>query len=61
MVDWDLARRIARLAAGSAPAAPLADLPALAAGAEEDVRRFTGLEPADPLPAPESLDRRAWT
>ena len=60
MVDWDLARRIARLAAGSAPPPPLADLEALTAVAEEEVGRHTGLALAGPLPAPEALDRRAW-
>ena len=61
MVDWDLARQIARLAAGSAPAPPLADLPARAELAEQEVARFTGLEPAEPIPPPEALDRPAWT
>ena len=60
MVDWDLARQIARLAAGSAPAPPLADLPGRAALAEDHVGRFTGIEPAGPIPPPEALDRRAW-
>ncbi|MDP8943033.1 MAG: zinc-dependent metalloprotease [Actinomycetota bacterium] len=64
MVDWDLARRIARLAAGSAASSAgpgaLAGLPAMTAAAEQEVRRFTGLEPAEPIPDPEALDRRAW-
>lgn len=61
MVDWDLARRIARFAAGSAPAPPLAgDLTALCAMAEREVGGFTGLRLAGPMPAPEALDRPGW-
>jgi coenzyme F420 biosynthesis associated uncharacterized protein len=62
MIDWPLARRIARLVAG--PIAPTvrlpADLPALAADAERRVVAYTGLQPRGPLPPPEAVDRPQW-
>ena len=61
MVDWGLARHIARFAAGSSPPAPpVADLAGLVASAEEEVGRYTGLQLSAPIPPPEALDRRAW-
>ncbi|HEY8583833.1 MAG TPA: zinc-dependent metalloprotease, partial [Capillimicrobium sp.] len=62
MIDWSLARRIARLAAG--PVAPSVRLPgdlhAMAADAEQRVVAYTGLQPRGPLPPPEPVDRPQW-
>src|SRR5918997_2977974 len=61
MVDWGLARQIARLAAGSPPpASPPGDLDAMAEMAAREVGSYTGLSLDGPLPAPEALDRYAW-
>ena len=61
MVDWSLARQIARFAAGdSALPVPAPDLAALAIGVQGPVAGYTGLRPPDPLPGAEVLDRRAW-
>jgi coenzyme F420 biosynthesis associated uncharacterized protein len=61
MIEWSLARQIARFAAGAGDALPLhADLPAFVAEAEPHLRRYTGLEPATPIPAPEALTRPDW-
>jgi coenzyme F420 biosynthesis associated uncharacterized protein len=60
-VDWDLAARIARSAAGDAPrSAPPAALDERAAQAREQVVAATGLVPGAPLPAAEWIDRGAW-
>ncbi len=62
MIDWSLARRVARLAAG--PIAPSVRLPGdlaeLAADAERRVVGYTGLTPGGPLPPPEAVDRPQW-
>lgn len=60
-VDWALAGRIARTAAGDAPAsaAPTV-LPERAAAARDQVVAATRLEPRAPLPAVEWVDRAAW-
>jgi coenzyme F420 biosynthesis associated uncharacterized protein len=63
MIDWSLARRVARFAAG-APTVSVAlpgELDALAAEAEERVVAYTGLVPAGPLPPPEAVDRQLWS
>jgi coenzyme F420 biosynthesis associated uncharacterized protein len=61
MVDWGLARQIARIAAGSPPQGPLpADLDSLAAMAEREVGAYTGLRLDGEPPPPEALDRAAW-
>jgi coenzyme F420 biosynthesis associated uncharacterized protein len=62
MVDWSLARQIARFAAGSSTGAqPLdADLPALVEQSEGHLREYTGLELSAPVPLPESVDRVQW-
>jgi coenzyme F420 biosynthesis associated uncharacterized protein len=61
MIEWSLARQIARFAAGAGDSLPLhADLPAFVAEAEPHLRRYTGLEPATPIPVPEALDRPDW-
>jgi coenzyme F420 biosynthesis associated uncharacterized protein len=60
-VDWELAARIARGAAGEAPVsiAP-AGLDATAAAARDQVVAATGLVPAAELPPAEWVDRGAW-
>jgi coenzyme F420 biosynthesis associated uncharacterized protein len=62
MIDWSLARRIARLAAGPiAPSVRLpGDLATLSVDAEQRVVAYTGLTPSGPLPAPEAVDRPQW-
>jgi coenzyme F420 biosynthesis associated uncharacterized protein len=61
VVDWSLARQIARFAAGGAGAGSIeADFPALVADAEGHLRDYTRLEPAAELPAPEVVDRAEW-
>src|SRR5438128_2143529 len=61
MVDWSLARQIARFAAGGgAPTVLEADFPALVAENEPHLRDYTGLELAQPMPAPEAVDRAEW-
>jgi coenzyme F420 biosynthesis associated uncharacterized protein len=60
-VDWDLAARIARAAAGAAPRSTVpAGLAERAEAAREQVVAATGLVPAGPLPAVEWVDRGAW-
>lgn len=61
MVDWRLARRIAKAVAGNAPTAQLpGDLDAMAADARTRVVAYTGLQPGAALPAPEPIDRALW-
>jgi coenzyme F420 biosynthesis associated uncharacterized protein len=64
MVDWSLARQLARLAAnaGSTPP-PLpedAALPALVAESESHLSAYTSLEPEGGIPAPETVTRAEW-
>ena len=61
MVDWSLARQIARFAAGNADA-PTYDLEldARVRNAQAQVMGYTGIEPEEPLPAPEAVDRPEW-
>ena len=60
-VDWNLAARIARAAAGDAePSAAPAVLAERAAAARDQVVTATGLEPTGPLPEVEWVDRGAW-
>ena len=61
MVDWSIARQIARFAAGTAdaPAYDL-DLHARVLDARVHVTAYTGLDPAEPLPEPEAVDRAQW-
>ncbi|HEX8073360.1 MAG TPA: zinc-dependent metalloprotease [Thermoleophilaceae bacterium] len=61
MVDWSLARQIARFASGGGGMPALeADFPALVAESESHLRDYTGLELADPVPAPEEVSRPEW-
>jgi coenzyme F420 biosynthesis associated uncharacterized protein len=61
MVDWSLARQIARFAAGGGGTAEVdADFPALVAEADGHLRGYTGLQPAGPIPPPEVVDRAEW-
>lgn len=61
MVDWTLARQIARFAAGTAPVPDLgADVTRMVGDAATEVATHTGLErPAD-VPSPEVLARAEW-
>jgi coenzyme F420 biosynthesis associated uncharacterized protein len=63
MVDWSLARQLARFAAnaGSSPP-PLGrdDLPQLVDEAQSALREYTRLEPVEPIPAPELVGRSQW-
>jgi coenzyme F420 biosynthesis associated uncharacterized protein len=61
MVDWNLARRLAKQIAGSPPAVTLpGDLPARCDDAAQRVAAYTKLTPAAALPAPEAVDRQLW-
>src|SRR3954471_9280805 len=60
-VDWELAARIARGAAGDAEASTVpAGLEGTAATARDQIVAATGLEPQAPLPPAEWVDRGAW-
>ena len=62
MVDWSLARQVARLAAGAEePAGQDPDLHALSADMEEHVASYTKLTLAAPAPEPETVTRTEWT
>ena len=61
MVDWSIARQIARFAAGNAEAPNFdLDLHARVRDAQEHVQGYTGIVPVDPLPEPEAVDRAEW-
>ena len=61
MVDWSLARQIARFASGGGgPAEVDADLDSMVADAEGQLRGYTGLAPAGPIPPPEVVTRAEW-
>ena len=61
MVDWSLARQIARFAAGNAPVPELGvDLGRMSADAERQVADYTGLTLPGPPPPPEMIDRGTW-
>ena len=61
MIDWSLARQVARLAAGAdEPAGPDLDLVAPCAEMEAHVAAYTGLEPVGPVPPPEVVTREEW-
>jgi coenzyme F420 biosynthesis associated uncharacterized protein len=62
MVDWSLARQVARLAAGSAePGGPDPDMAAVCAEMEPHVAAYTKLEPATAIPGAELVGRDEWT
>src|SRR5687768_12389821 len=61
MVDWSIARQIARFAAGSTDTPPGdLGLDARVREAQAHVIDYTGITPGDPLPAPEAVDRAEW-
>ena len=61
MVDWSLARQVARLAAGSGDEGPpQADVAALCAEMDGHVASYTGLSLGTPAPAPELVGRGEW-
>jgi coenzyme F420 biosynthesis associated uncharacterized protein len=60
MVDWSLARQVARLAAGSGEPGPDPDVAAVSAEMEEHVAAYTRLRPATPVPAAELVSRQEW-
>jgi coenzyme F420 biosynthesis associated uncharacterized protein len=61
MVDWTLARQIARFAAGGAQVPQLGvDLNAMSADAERQVAGYTSLALPAPPPPPEMIDRATW-
>jgi coenzyme F420 biosynthesis associated uncharacterized protein len=63
MVDWSLARQLARLAANAGstpPPLPDTDFGALVAESERHLSDYTGLAPEGGIPAPETVDRAEW-
>jgi coenzyme F420 biosynthesis associated uncharacterized protein len=65
MVDWSLARQIARFAAGGGggaprPSAGAGELGALVGDAEAHLHDYTGLSLAEPVPAAEPVSRAEW-
>jgi coenzyme F420 biosynthesis associated uncharacterized protein len=62
MVDWSIARQVARFAAGTVePVGDDFDLTALCSEMEQHVAGYTGLSPATPVPRPEAVTRSEWT
>jgi coenzyme F420 biosynthesis associated uncharacterized protein len=62
MVDWSLARQVARLAAG--PVEPVGrelDLDGICSEMEAHVAAYTGLSLAAPVPRPEAVTRTDWS
>ncbi len=61
MVDWSLARQVARLAGGSPePGGPDPDVVPLCAEMEQHVAAYTSLRPGSATPPPELVDREEW-
>jgi coenzyme F420 biosynthesis associated uncharacterized protein len=61
MVDWSLARQVARLAAGAGEQPGRdPDVVALCAEMEQHVSAYTGLELSSPVPGPELVEREQW-
>lgn len=62
VVDWSLAKQVARFAAsaGTRPELGEVDFARLAADAEGHLRGYTRLEPAEPIPAPQTVSRPEW-
>src|SRR4051795_1036079 len=62
MVDWTLARQVARFAAGNG-AAPVLESPDFASrvgSTERVLSEYTGLSAVEPIPAPETVSRADW-
>src|ERR671919_563644 len=60
MVDWSLARQVARLAAGSGEPGPDPDVATVSIEMEEHVAAYTRLRPATPVPGAEVVSREEW-
>ena len=63
MVDWTLARQVARFAAGDGASAPSLDSPDFGgrvAATQRTLSEYTGLTAAEPVPAPETVSRAEW-
>jgi len=63
VIDWNLAGQVARGVAGLQPSGnpePFEAVAGPAAESERLVSAYTGLVPAEPLPAPEPVTRDAW-
>src|SRR3954449_8445052 len=62
MVDWTLARQVARFAAGNgaAPALESPDFESRVEATERVLSDYTGLSAAEPIPAPEAVSRGDW-
>jgi coenzyme F420 biosynthesis associated uncharacterized protein len=60
MVDWSLARQMARLAAGSGDQGADPDIAGVCGEMERHVAAYTHLEPSTPVPDPELVDRSEW-
>jgi coenzyme F420 biosynthesis associated uncharacterized protein len=62
MVDWTLARQVARFAAGSgsAPALEAPGFDARVAATLPVLSEYTGLVAVEPIPAPETVSRGDW-
>ena len=62
MVDWTLARQVARFAAGNgeAPALDSPDFGARVGATEPVLSEYTGLSAVEPIPAPETVSRADW-
>ena len=60
MVDWSLARQVARLAAGSGEPGPDPDIAAASLEMEEHVAAYTRLRPATQVPDAELVSREEW-
>src|ERR687894_2627548 len=62
MIDWGLARQIARFARGSDGSPSVAvDLQAVVDEIEPAVVGYSRLEPSEPVPAPEVVTRAGWS
>jgi coenzyme F420 biosynthesis associated uncharacterized protein len=60
VIDWSLATQLAGFVAGDPGHRPRPGLPEVAVESERLVSGYTGLQPAQPLPPPELLDRPDW-
>ena len=62
MVDWTLARQVARFAAGNggAPRLDEPDFPGRVDATRPVLIEYTGLTPTKPVPAPETVSRADW-